>query len=227
MRFTSEFDTDVEKMTADQVMSARDIQRLEFIREEFRRGFELLSDLDPAVCVFGSARIKPDSSEYEDGRALGSLLASKGYAVITGGGPGAMEAANRGAYEAGGTSIGIGIELPHEQGINPYVNVGMQCHYFFTRKTMFMRYSDGLIVLPGGMGTLDELFEALTLVQTHKTAGRAIVLFGSQYWSGLIDWLRHTVASSGKIRTEDIDQLVITDDIDYAVRVATREDEKK
>ena len=158
MRFTSEFETDVEKMAADQVMSARDIQRLEFIREEFRQGFELLSDLGPAVCVFGSARIKPDSSEYEDGRALGSLLASKGYAVITGGGPGAMEAANRGAYEAGGTSIGIGIELTHEQGINPYVNVGMQCHYFFTRKTMFMRYSDGLIVLPGGMGPLDELF---------------------------------------------------------------------
>lgn len=222
MHFTPEFDTDVEKMSADYVLAARDIQRLELIREEFRKGFELFGDLGPAICVFGSARIASDSEEYENGRRIGALLARKGYAVITGGGPGAMEAANRGAFEQGGTSVGIGIELPHEQGINPYVNIGMECHYFFTRKTMFMRYSEGLIVLPGGMGTLDELFEALTLVQTHKTSARAIVLFGSHYWSGLIDWLRTSVAASGKIKLDDVNQLVVTDDIEEAVHVATR-----
>ncbi|TCD53546.1 TIGR00730 family Rossman fold protein [Alloscardovia theropitheci] len=221
MPFTPEFDTDVEELTVAQIREAGDIKRLERIREEFRQGFNLLADLGPAICVFGSARIRTDSAEYEQGRYIGKLLAEQGFAVITGGGPGAMEAANRGAFESGGTSVGIGIELPREQGINPYVNLSMNCHYFFTRKTMFMRYCDGLIVLPGGMGTLDELFEVQTLVQTHKSHSRAIVLFGTQYWSGLINWLRDTVAVSGKVTSADLDRFILTDDPQEAVRIVT------
>ncbi|WP_018143511.1 LOG family protein [Alloscardovia criceti] len=222
MRYTPEFDADIESMSGAQVRDPSDLHRLEFIREEFRVGFNLLHDLGPAICVFGSARTPEGTQEYEDGRKIGELLANKGYAVITGGGPGSMEAANRGAYEAGGTSVGVGVQLPHEQGINPYVNLSMECHYFFTRKTMFMRYSDGLIVLPGGMGTLDELFEAQTLVQTHKTPARTIVLYGSAYWGGLLDWLRNTVAHEGKIKYEDLNRFIVTDDAEEAVRIVTR-----
>ncbi|MFD0704817.1 TIGR00730 family Rossman fold protein [Alloscardovia venturai] len=222
MAFTREFDTDVESFTQDELYEVEDIKRLERIHNEFRDGFSLLGHLGPAICVFGSARIKPDSVEYEQGRMIGSLLAQKGYAVITGGGPGAMEAANRGAYEHGGMSVGIGIELPHEQGINEYVTLKMNCHYFFTRKTMFMRYCDGLIVLPGGFGTFDELFEAETLVQTHKTHTRPIVLIGTKYWSGLIKWIRDTVCPSGKISREDVNRLIVTDDVHEAVRLATQ-----
>ncbi len=223
MPFTPEFNTDVENLTVDNIREAGEIQRLERIRNEFREGFNLLGDLGPAVCVFGSARTPEASAEYEQARKIGQLLAREGYAVITGGGPGAMEAANRGAFEEGGTSVGVGIELPHEQGINPYVTISMNCHYFFTRKTMFMRYSDGLIVLPGGMGTLDELFEVQTLVQTHKSHSRAIVLIGTQYWSGLLKWMRDTVAASGKITLSDLERFIVTDDVEEAVRLVTQD----
>lgn len=206
---------------ADRELDQDEIDRLGRIHEEFKHGFALLQDLGPAICVWGSARTKPGHPEYEAGRLIGKSLAERGFAVVTGGGPGAMEAANRGAYEAGGTSVGIGIELPHEQGINPYVNVAMNCHYFFTRKTMFIRYSQGLIVLPGGMGTLDELFEAQTLVQTHKTSDRPIVLFGKEYWSGLVDWLRTTVCAEGKLTEDDVKRFVLTDDPEEAARLAT------
>ncbi|OTA27131.1 Rossman fold protein, TIGR00730 family [Alloscardovia macacae] len=226
MPFTREFDTDIEGFTHAQRDADSDIQRLERIRSEFREGFSLLRDVGPAICVFGSARITEGSEEYEQGRKLGTLLAQRGYAVITGGGPGAMEAANRGAYEAGGTSVGVGIELPHEQGMNPYVTISMDCHYFFTRKTMFIRYSDGLIVLPGGVGTLDELFEAQTLVQTHKTSPRAIVLVGVAYWSGLIDWLKDTVMKSGKIKEEDVQRFILTDDLEEAVHIVSSQQQR-
>ena len=141
--------------------------------------------------------------------------------MITGGGPGIMEAANRGAYEAGGTSVGLGIELPHEEGLNQWVNIGMVFRYFFVRKTMFVKYSSGAIVCPGGFGTLDELFELVTLIQTHKTDYAPLVLLGTDYWEGLISWLRTSVLEAGNISSEDLDRLVVTDDVEEAVRVAT------
>ena len=187
------------------------------IQAEFVEGFGALAELGPAVSVFGSARTSPDDPMYAAGTAIAASLCEAGYAVITGGGPGAMEAANRGASECGGVSVGLGIELPHEQGMNEWVDLGINFRYFFVRKTMFVKYSQGFVVLPGGFGTMDELFEALTLAQTGKVTSFPIVLFGSQYWGGLVDWLRDTMLADGKIGPGDVDMLQVTDDVDEAV----------
>jgi uncharacterized protein (TIGR00730 family) len=191
------------------------------IQSEFVEGFGSLAELGPAISVFGSARTRRDDPAYAMGVELGRLLAEAGYAVITGGGPGAMEAANRGASEAGGTSVGLGIELPFEQGLNQWVDVGIDFRYFFARKTMFVKYAQGFVVLPGGMGTLDELFEAVTLVQTQKVTSFPIVCLGTDYWSGLVDWLRRTVAGRGNISLADVDLLQLTDDPGEAVRLVS------
>jgi uncharacterized protein (TIGR00730 family) len=188
------------------------------IQSEFVEGFGALSELGPAVAVFGSARTRPDDAAYGMGIEVGRLLAEAGYAVITGGGPGAMEAANKGAYEARGTSVGLGIELPFETGLNEFVDLGINFRYFFARKVMFLKYSRGFIVLPGGLGTLDELFEALTLAQTQKVTEFPVVLMGVDYWRGLLDWLRATVLARGMISPADLDRLVVTDDPGEAVQ---------
>ena len=193
------------------------------IQAEFVDGFGALAELGPAVTVFGSARTPRTDPMYRAARHVGRKLAQAGVAVITGGGPGIMEAANCGAARAGGKSVGLGIELPHEQGINKWVNLGMTFRYFFVRKTMFVKYSSAAIVFPGGFGTLDELFELLTLVQTHKVARMPVVLFGTAYWGGLMDWLEGTVAGAGNISPLDPDLVVVTDDEDEAVRVALSE----
>ena len=187
------------------------------IQSEFVEGFGLLAELGPAVSVFGSARTPRDSAGYALAERVGAALAEAGYAVITGGGPGVMEAANKGASQAGGTSVGLGIELPFEQGLNPWVDVGVNFRYFFARKTMFVKYARGFIVLPGGFGTLDELFEALTLVQTQKVTAFPLVLMGCSYWSGLVDWLTQTVVADGKASPQDMHLLHVTDDVDEAV----------
>ena len=192
------------------------------IQSEFVEGFGALAELGPAVSVFGSARTRPDDPAYAVGVEVGRKLVEAGYAVITGGGPGAMEAANKGALEAGGTSVGLGIELPFEQGLNRYVDLGVNFRYFFARKTMFVKYAQGFIVLPGGFGTLDELFEALTLVQTRKVTSFPLVLMGRDYWGGLLDWLRGTAGAAGTITLTDIDLLHLTDDADEAVDIILR-----
>ena len=190
------------------------------IQSEFIDGFGTLAELGPAVSVFGSSRTKPGSPVYAAAQDLGGRLVGAGLAVITGGGPGVMEAANRGAAEAGGTSVGLGIELPYESGLNPYVNLGINFRYFFARKTMFVKYAQGFVVMPGGFGTLDELFEALTLVQTRKVTSFPVVLFGQSYWSPLVDWLRTTVAEQGCISDTDLTLFTITDDLAEAVTAA-------
>jgi uncharacterized protein (TIGR00730 family) len=195
------------------------------IQAEFIEGFGALAELGPAIGVFGSARTRPDHPSYAKGEQVGRALAEAGFGVITGGGPGAMEAANKGASEAGGVSVGLGIELPFEAGLNDYVDIGINFRYFFARKTMFVKYAQGFIVLPGGLGTFDELFEALTLVQTQKVTSFPVVLMGVDYWSGLLDWLRGTVLAERNINETDLDLLVLTDDVDEAVAlmVAARE----
>jgi uncharacterized protein (TIGR00730 family) len=189
------------------------------IQAEFVEGFGMLAELPRAVTVFGSARTARDHPEYAQGRELGAALAAAGFAVITGGGPGAMEAANRGCSEAGGFSVGLGIELPFEQGLNDWVDLGINFRYFFARKTMFVKYSQAFVCLPGGFGTLDELFEALTLVQTKKVTKFPVVLLGSVYWGGLYDWIAGTVLGSGKIGEHDLALLHVTDDVDDAVKI--------
>jgi uncharacterized protein (TIGR00730 family) len=189
------------------------------IQSEFVEGFGLLAELPRAVSVFGSARTARDSPHYAAGVEIGAALADAGYAVITGGGPGAMEAANRGASEAGGLSVGLGIELPFEQELNEWVDVGIAFRYFFVRKTMFVKYAQAFVILPGGFGTLDELFEALTLVQTRKVTRFPVVLYGSEYWSGLVDWIRATMVPAATIRETDLDLFTVTDDVAEVVRV--------
>ncbi|MGB2571614.1 TIGR00730 family Rossman fold protein [Micromonospora citrea] len=196
----------------------KDAWRALRILSEFVEGFDTLADLPPAVSVFGSARSKPESPECRMAEELGAALARAGYAVITGGGPGVMEAANRGASEAGGLSVGLGIELPFEQGLNDWVDLAIDFRYFFARKTMFVKYAQAFVVLPGGFGTMDELFEALTLVQTGKVTRFPVVLMGTAYWSGLIDWLRDTMAVEGKIGAVDLELICLTDDVAAAVR---------
>jgi uncharacterized protein (TIGR00730 family) len=181
----------------------------------------------PAVSVFGSARTPEDHPDYARGREVGAALVRAGYAVITGGGPGAMEAANRGASGAGGVSVGLGIELPFEQGMNRFVDLGVHFRYFFARKTMFVKYADGFIVLPGGFGTFDELFEALTLVQTRKVTRFPIVLMGAEYWGGLLAWLRETVLERGAISAADLDLVTVTDDVEEAVDVIASADRRR
>ena len=188
------------------------------IQSEFVEGFGALAELGPAVSVFGSARTHPSDPAYELGVRVGSALARAGYAVITGGGPGAMESANRGCMEAGGVSVGLGIELPFEQGLNQYVELGVNFRYFFARKTMFVKYAEGFVVLPGGFGTFDELFEALTLVQTQKVTSFPIVLMGRSYWQGLLDWLGSVALAQGTINERDLALISVTDEVDEAVQ---------
>lgn len=187
------------------------------IQAEFVEGFDALSQLPSAVSVFGSARITPDQPMYKTAESVGTKLTEAGFAVITGGGPGVMEAANKGALEAGGLSVGLGIELPLEQGLNPYVSLGVNFRYFFARKTMFLKYSRGFIAMPGGFGTFDELFEALTLIQTKKVTHFPVVLLGTEFWCGLLDWVKGSVQDGGFISDGDLDLLTITDDLDEAV----------
>ncbi|QCW49840.1 TIGR00730 family Rossman fold protein [Nocardioides dongxiaopingii] len=197
--------------------TSTDYWRVLRIQAEFVEGFGALADLGPAVCVFGSARTPATDPAYAQGEQVARRLVEEGFAVVTGGGPGAMEAANKGATEAGGVSVGLGIELPFESGLNEWVDLGINFRYFFVRKTMFVKYSQGFVVLPGGIGTLDELFEALTLAQTQKVTAFPVVLLGTAYWSGLVDWLRDTVLADGKISPSDLDRFVVTDDVDEAV----------
>ncbi|WP_369371434.1 TIGR00730 family Rossman fold protein [Promicromonospora sp. Populi] len=217
----------IPKTTTDQRLLAPDQEadwlhsdpwRVMRIQSEFVEGFGALAELGQAVSVFGSARTKPGHQDYRAGETVGRLLVEAGYAVITGGGPGIMEAANKGAAEAGGTSVGLGIELPFEQGVNEYVNLGINFRYFFARKTMFLKYAQGFIVMPGGFGTFDELFEAVTLVQTHKVTQFPLVLVGKEYWGGLLEWIRSTALAHGTISEVDLDILYLTDDPAEAVR---------
>ena len=189
------------------------------ILSEFVEGFEALAGVGRAVAVFGSARTAEGSEAYELARRVGGALADAGFAVITGGGPGAMEAANRGAHEAGGLSIGCNIELPHEQHLNPYVDLSVEFHYFFARKTMFVKYSDAFVIMPGGFGTLDELFEAITLIQTGKIRHFPVVLIGHAYWDGLLAWLRDVQVPAGAVDLQDLELLRVTDDVDEAVAI--------
>jgi uncharacterized protein (TIGR00730 family) len=184
------------------------------IQGEFVMGFNALAEVGAAVAVFGSARIKEDHPWYEAARSLGRKLAETGFAVITGGGPGLMEAANRGASEAEGLSIGCNIELPFEQMGNPYSNLSINFRYFFVRKTMFVKYTEGFVIFPGGFGTLDELFEALTLVQTTKINRFPIILYDSNYWRGMLDWVEQTMLPAGMISPEDLNLLIVTDSLD-------------
>jgi uncharacterized protein (TIGR00730 family) len=200
-----------------------DAARIKRISAELQMGFDALAHVGPAASFFGSARTPTDDPEYALARETARIAGEAGLAIITGGGPGAMEAANKGALEAGGPSVGLGIELPHEQGINRYVDLGLNFRYFFVRKTMFVKYAQGFVVLPGGLGTLDELFEALTLVQTTKVTRFPIVLFGSQYWSGLVDWLKNTVIAQGKASEADLLLFHITDDVEEAITLVTKE----
>ncbi|MDQ6602639.1 MAG: TIGR00730 family Rossman fold protein [Chloroflexota bacterium] len=195
--------------------------RIMRITGEFVTGFDALAGIGPAVTVFGSARTHETDPMYGAAQAVGAELAKTGFATITGGGPGIMEAANRGAIGAGGTSVGANIELPFEQGLNRYVNLALNFRYFFVRKTMFVKYAEGFICFPGGFGTLDELFESLTLIQTGKLGMFPVVLFGRAYWQGLLDWIRATVLAEGKINPPDLDLLTVTDDPAEAVRVVT------
>jgi uncharacterized protein (TIGR00730 family) len=181
------------------------------IQSEFVEGFDTLSGLPPAVSIFGSARTPPDDAMYQAAIETARLLAEAGLVIITGGGPGIMEAGNKGARLGGGLSVGLNIELPFEQGNNPYVEIPVNHRYFFVRKTMFVKYAQAFVIFPGGFGTLDELFEALTLIQTGKISNFPIILFGSAYWAGLLDWLRGTVQAGGKISPPDLDLLQVTD----------------
>ncbi len=197
----------------------QDAWRVFRIMGEFVEGFDTLARLGPAVSIFGSARTTPDDRYYQAAEETARLLAEEGFAVVTGGGPGIMEAANRGAHEAGGESVGCNIELPFEQGMNAYVKTAINFRYFFVRKTMFVKYAEAFIIFPGGFGTMDELFEALTLIQTGKVRNFPVVLFGREYWQGLLDWLHHTMAADRKINSEDLKLLVVTDSPEEAVGV--------
>ncbi|TYL45180.1 TIGR00730 family Rossman fold protein [Nocardioides sp. BGMRC 2183] len=187
------------------------------MQAEFVEGFNDLAELGPAISVFGSARIPPEHPGYQMGVKVGRALVEAGFTVITGGGPGAMEAANKGAAEAGGESIGLGIELPWEARLNEHVTFGLNFRYFFVRKMMFVKYSQGYVVLPGGLGTLDELFEAMTLAQTLKITQFPIALMGVEHWQGLLDWMQGSMLGDGRIRQSDLDMLTLTDDVDEAV----------
>ncbi|HEX3826600.1 MAG TPA: TIGR00730 family Rossman fold protein [Sporichthyaceae bacterium] len=197
------------------------------IQAEFVEGFGLLAEIGRAITVFGSARTPRDHPEYELTRQLGFQLAKAGWAVITGGGPGVMEAANRGCVEAEGTSIGLGIELPFEQGLNEFVDIGIDFRYFFVRKTMFVKYAQGFVFMPGGFGTLDELFEALVLVQTQKVTRFPVVLMGKHYWQPLLEWIGTRVVEAGKISPSDVELIQVTDDIDEVVQIMRDSDERR
>jgi uncharacterized protein (TIGR00730 family) len=209
----------LQQETTDASFLKTDTWRALRIMGEFVEGFDALAEIGRAVSVFGSARIGRGDPYYRMARSLSRKLAKRGYAIITGGGPGIMEAANRGARDAGGVSVGCNIELPFEQGLNEFVTLGMEFRYFFVRKTMFVKYAEAFCIFPGGFGTLDELFEALTLIQTGKVQHFPVVLFGTDYWRGMMRWLKDTPLGEGKIGPEDIGLFKITDDVDEAVEV--------
>lgn len=213
----STFDQRLLESGADHEWQHADPWRVLRIQGEFVAGFDALSKLPKAVTVFGSARTTPEDASYQLGVEVGRKLAEHSYAVITGGGPGIIEAANRGAHEAGGLSVGLGIELPHEQGLNEYVDLGLNFRYFFARKTMFLKYSQAFICLPGGMGTMDEFFEVMCMVQTGKVTNYPIVLMGTEYWSGLLEWMENTLAANGYINEGDRELFLLTDDPDEAL----------
>ena len=192
------------------------------IMGEFVEGFDALAGVGPAVSVFGSARIGRSDPSYRQARVLTRKLAKRGYAIITGGGPGLMEAANRGCQEGGGLSVGCNIELPHEQDLNGYVDLGVAFRYFFARKTMFVKYADGFVIMPGGFGTMDELFEAVTLIQTGKIEHFPIILVGTAFFGGLMDWFRTQLVGDGTIDAADLDLVVVTDDPDEVVEIMKR-----
>jgi uncharacterized protein (TIGR00730 family) len=198
---------------------AADLERhVAMIAQEFREGFEAVDKIDrPAVTIFGSARVGNDDPAYVNARATAARFAERGWAVVTGGGPGVMEAANRGAHEAGGLSVGFNIELPHEQRGNPYVDLALTFRHFYARKTMFVKAAEGFVVFPGGFGTADELFEALTLIQTGKVLHFPVVLFDSDYWDELLGWIRGELLADRMISPDDLDLLYVTDDVDEAV----------
>ena len=212
----------LERDAIEELSHHADPWRVLRILSEFVEGFDALGEVGPAVTVFGSARAKRNDPYYKDGERLGAALANRGFAVITGGGPGIMEAVNKGCHEAGGLSVGCNIELPSEQSLNKYVDLGVEFRYFFVRKNMFVKYARGFVIFPGGIGTLDELFESLTLAQTGKIEHFPIVLFGTKYWSGLIDWMKKVVLAAGAIAPEDLDLLSFTDDPEEAAEMATR-----
>jgi len=209
----------VAERSSDAAFRHSDPWRVMRITGEFVHGFDALADLGPAVTVFGSARTHTDDPMYAAAQELGGLLARAGFATITGGGPGIMEAANRGAFEAGGVSVGANIELPFEQGINRYVNLALNFRYFFVRKTMFVKYAEGFVCFPGGFGTLDELFESLTLIQTGKLGRFPVVLFGRAYWQGLLDWMAGSVLDEHKINPDDLKLLTVTDSVTETARI--------
>lgn len=196
---------------------ASEEERLERIEREIRRGFEAMAPVGCAATLFGSARTPEDDPMYPTARRVARRLGETGFSVITGGGPGVMEAANRGARDAGALSVGLNIELPFEQRANPYCDIAMEFHYFFVRKLMFVRYSTAFVAFPGGFGTMDELFETLTLAQTDKIKDFPVVLFGSEWWSGLVDWLRERMEAEGKVSPGDLALFTVTDDPDEVV----------
>jgi uncharacterized protein (TIGR00730 family) len=196
-------------------------ERLARIQEEFDQGFRLLEGIGPSVCVFGSARTLESSAEYRLARQSATAIGAAGFAVITGGGPGTMEAANRGARDAGAISVGLNIELPHEQALNRYVDIGREFHYFFARKLMFVRYSWSFVMFPGGFGTLDEMFEVLTLIQTDKSRPHPVVLVGSEYWGGLVSWMEQKMLAEGRVSSRDMDLFKVVDGVDAIVAGAT------
>jgi uncharacterized protein (TIGR00730 family) len=201
------------------------------IMSEFVQGFDALAELDRAVTIFGSARVRPGDEQYETAVTMARLLGEAGFNIITGGGPGIMEAGNKGARAADVFSVGLNIELPFEQHLNPYVDLSVDFRYFFVRKTMLVKYASGFVIFPGGFGTMDELFEAITLVQTGKIRNFPIVLFGTAYWSGLVDWLKNTMLAEGKISAPDLDLLWLTDSpteaVDYILRCQQNEQSEK
>jgi uncharacterized protein (TIGR00730 family) len=217
--FPHERETEDERLlqTVEEIEAiGKDSWRVFRIMGEFVEGFEEMGDIGTAVSIFGSARTTPDDPMYKACVETARVLGDAGFSIITGGGPGMMEAANRGAHLAGATSVGCNIELPFEQGSNEYIDVSIDFRYFFVRKTMFMKYACAFVIFPGGFGTMDELFEALTLIQTHKVRDFPVVLFGSAYWSGLLEWIEGTMAREGKIASEDMDIMRVTDDPEEA-----------
>lgn len=207
-----------EKQYVVDALSIEESWRVFRIMAEFVEAIEELSQLGRAVSIFGSSRVAPQDDYYKKAMYLGRRLAEKGFAVITGGGPGIMEAANRGAAEGGGKSVGMNIRLPFEQKPNPYSNVSIDYKYFFIRKVMFVKYAMAYVILPGGFGTMDELFEAITLIQTRRIKSFPVVLMGSDYWSGLLNWIKNTMMQEGKIKPEDLELLQIIDDPDQVVK---------
>jgi uncharacterized protein (TIGR00730 family) len=200
-------------------ITLRDSWRLFHILSEFVVGFEALAECFPAVSIFGASRAKPQDEVYLKAEKIASLLAENGFSVITGGGPGVMEAANKGASLSGGKSIGLNIQLPFEQMPNPYANLSLSFRYFFVRKVMFVKYAVAYVILPGGFGTLDELFESVTLIQTKKIKPFPVVLVGSSYWKGLLDWIKETLLRDGKISPEDMDIFHLVDDPEEIIKV--------